>query len=261
VLSMRSGQRGIYIWLVLLGLVVGFVVLAGLFGAATISAELALAIGVVYLGLVAFAMGKNLTRTIQLPKPALRMPIRATPAARKATQRARTRPGYSADSTLTDVGMIINERRPDGKWNRHLAQVVSMDDDAVQPYITIHVPPETSNRLALVKFELYDQAGRLQFSRQVEQWVRDGDNTIICDRQLPLRTSDSPGRSGVWDLRVTMDGSPYAIHSFTMTPSTGDRRQQFDNEGEVVTDRLILTDDEPMSLEDLLREQRSRNSQ
>src|SRR5690349_2544687 len=120
---MRTGQRGIYIWLLLLGLVVGFVVLAGVVGAAAISAELALAIGAIYLGLVAFAVGGNVVRNMQLPKPALRMPVRMTPAARKATQRARTRPGYSADNTLTDVGMIINERQPDGKWNRHLAQV------------------------------------------------------------------------------------------------------------------------------------------
>ena len=137
-----------------------------------------------------------------------------------------------------------------------------MDDDAIQPYVTLNVPPEAGHRLAIIEFEFYDQTGRVQFSRKIEQWIRDGDNNIICDRQLPLSQDQTVSRSGVWDLRVTVDGGLVAIHNFSVTPSTEERRRQLNSDGEVIGDRLVIPqEDMPMSLEDLLREQRGRGEQ
>src|SRR5262249_41944545 len=151
-------------------------------------------------------------------------------AARQATQRARSRPTYGNDAALTDVGMIVNERRRDGQWNRHLAQVISLDDDAIQPYAAVHADAQRSNRLSIVEFDIFDQAGRQRFSRHCEQWIREGNNLVVCDRQLPLQQlSNENVRSGVWDLRITVDGSLVGIHSFTMMPSTEDRRRQFND--------------------------------
>src|SRR5258706_10879932 len=142
--------------------------------------------------------------------------IRMTPAARKATQRARSRGDMMTENTLTDLGLIVNERRSDGQWKRRMAQVVSMDDEAVQPYTVIHATSEESDRVALVQFDLYDHSGRVRFSRTCEQWIRDGDNLVVCDRQLPLRMEEEgAARSGTWDLRITINGALAAIHSFT----------------------------------------------
>ncbi len=258
---MKTGKRGTYAWLAMLGFAVTLVVAAIAAGSVALGAEFAVGLILVYLAIAFYALAGNTIRNFRLPgAPALLSAARATPAARRATQRARARPGFNSDVTLTDVGLIVNERRPDGRWNRHLAQSVSMDEDAIQPYVTISVPPESSHRLALITFEIYDQSGRPQFSRQVEQWVRDGDNSVICDRQLPLAGNDALGRSGVWDLRVTMDGALLAIHSFSVTPPDVERRRHFTSEGEAIGDRLAAAqDDAPLSLEELLREQRGHN--
>ncbi len=255
---MNTGQRGIYIWLMLLGIAVGIVVLAGAIGATALSAELAVVMLVAYLSMVFVALAGNRVRNFQMPRPNLRVAARATPAGRRAAQRARSRPEYNGDSGVMDIGLIVNQRRG-GHWDRRLAQSVSMDEGAVQPYITIDVPSQLAHRLALIRFEMYDQAGRLQFTHQIEQWVRDGENNVFCDRQLPLAGNESIGRSGTWDLRVTIDGALVAIHSFGVTPSTEARRRQFSGDGEAASERLeIVDEDVPVSLDELLREQRGR---
>jgi hypothetical protein len=258
---MKTGQRGMYIWLMLLGVIIGAVVLAGALGSAALTAETALVLIAAYLAIVFVGLGKNLAPRLRLQAP--KRPIsrlRASEAARKAMQQAQHRPGYNSDILLTNVGLIINERRPDGRWDRHLARSVSMDDDAIQPYVTLNVPPEAGHRLAIIEFEFFDQTGRVQFSRKIEQWIRDGDNNIICDRQLPLSQDQTVSRSGVWDLRVSVDGGLVAIHNFSVTPSTEERRRQLNSDGEVIGDRLVIPqEDMPMSLEDLLREQRGRS--
>ena len=249
------GRRGIYVWLMLLGFAVSLIILTG-----STSPELAMGILVAYLGIVfAGVAGNRLSSLRTLKPPRLMAATRATSAARQAAQRARTRPDYNTDHTLTDIGLIVNDRQRDGQWSRHLAQSVSMDDGAIQPYIAVDVPPELSHRLTLVNFEIYDQAGKLQFSRQVEQWIRDGNNNVICDRQLPFQGNEELGRAGVWDLRVTMDGALVALHSFNVNPSIPERRRQFTGEGEAVSRLTLSADDAPLSLDELLREQRERS--
>jgi hypothetical protein len=244
----------------MLGLAVALVVLAGVFGTATgITAELAFVLVAGYIGLALASLARFALPQLNFAVPQISNAIRMSPAARQATQRARGRANYSDDTTLTDIGMIINERRRDGQWNRHLAQIVSLDDDAIQPFAAVHADADQSNRLALIQFDIFDQTGRQRFSRQCEQWVREGINLIVCDRQLPLQPiNDENGRSGVWDLRITIDGSVVGVHSFTVTPSTADRRRQFNDEGE--TDIGDIVDDGPVSLEDLLREQPQQGS-
>ncbi len=255
---MTTGRRGLYVWLAMLGFAIALVVLAT--GAGTVSIEMAGILLVTYLALLTATMVGPRLRKLQLPKPPKRLTVHATPAAAAAARRAQSRPEYNTDETLMDIGLIVNEKRPDGKWNRRLAQSVSMDEPAIQPYVSVYVPPDLSHRLSIIQFEVYDQAGKCQFSRQVEQWVRDGDNNVICDRQLPVRGNDDLGRAGVWDLRVTMDGALVALHSFNMNPAQQERRQ-FTGEGETVPGRLtIAADDAPLSLEELLREQREQSS-
>src|ERR1041385_154641 len=126
---MSRSRRGTYIWLLMLGLAVGIVVLAGALGTATgITTELAVALVAGYIVLALASLARFALPKVNLSMPQISSAIRTTPAARQAIQRARNRPTYGNDATLTDVGMIINERRRDGQWNRHLAQVISLDD-------------------------------------------------------------------------------------------------------------------------------------
>jgi hypothetical protein len=160
------------------------------------------------------------------------------------------------DGVLSDIGLVVNEKRRDGRWDRRLAESVTMDDGAIQPYIILQVPAESADRLAKVEFELYDQAGRLQFSHTFEHYLRDGRNLILCERHLPLRGNEALGRAGTWDLRVSVDGGLVGIHGFSMGRGTGEPREALREESASAADsRTLHADDEPMSLEDLLLEQ------
>src|SRR5258708_4311658 len=255
---MSKSWRGAIIWLAMLGVAVALIVLASLSASSAISRVLGLVVLIAYLGLV-FGSLVNVS-SLRFSVPRVAAATRVTPAARKAVQRARSRTGYSPDSTLTDVGLIVNERLSNGQLDRHIAQAISLDYDAIQPYVTIHALPENSDRLALIQFEIFDHAGQPRFSRQCEQWLRDGENLVVCDRQLPLDVQDSV-RSGVEDLPVKVDGAVAAVHSFSITPSTAEQRRRFSNDGEMQPrDHSIPHEDVPITLEDLLREQR-QNSQ
>jgi hypothetical protein len=259
---MTRSRRGMVIWLVLLGIAVALIALGSIFDPTAVNAQVATILLAAYAGVAGVALIGDRLRHVKLEMPRINVPIRMSPAARKATQRARGRSDYSLTTTLTDVGMIVNERSRDGQWNRHLAQIVSMDDDAIQPYITLHATPEDGNRVSLVEFTIYDQAGKLRFSRVCEQYVRDGENLIVCDRHLPLEGNENIGRAGVWDLQVRIDGAMAAVHSFSVNPSTTERRRQLSEDGEVATDGLAAPAefDEPISLDELLREHRRSGS-
>src|SRR5438105_2918784 len=257
---MSKSRRGTVIWLAMLGIAVALIVLASTSATSAISPVLAFVVLIAYLGLVTGSLVNVSLSSLRLSMPRVAAATRVTPAARKAVQRARARSGYSSDATLTDVGLIVNERLSNGQLDRHIAQAVSLDNDAIQPYVTIHALPENSDRLALIQFEIFDHAGQPRFSRQCEQWLRDGENLVVCDRQLPLDVQDNV-RSGVWDLQVKVDGAVAAVHSFSITPSTAEQRRRFSNDGEMQPrDHSIPDEDLPISLEDLLREQR-QNSQ
>jgi hypothetical protein len=261
---MKKSRRATYIWLVLLGLAVGLIALASTGtpdSMPAVNPALALVLLIGYIMLSVATLANMRLQTLRLNMPRLSM-TRMTPAARKATQRARSRSDMPVDSTLTDLGLIVNERRRDGQWKRRLAQVVSMDDEAIQPYVVINASADESDRVALVQFDLIDHGGRVRFSRTCEQWIRDGENLIVCDRHLPMQVEAAEAvRAGVWDLRVSVNGTLAAIHSFSVSPSTAERRRQFTSEGEAELPHMAIpVEDGPLSLEDLLREQRRSNS-
>ena len=256
---MRQGQRGIYVWLGLMGLVVGLVALSGAVGALV-----GLLLIAAYAALLAAFLATDRVRQLQTVLPSLAVSSRVTPAARTAVQRARRLANYNTDETVTDVGIIVNEKDANNRLNRHIAPSVSLDDQAIQPYVKLNVSPAHSQRVALIKFEVVDKAGKVQFSRQVEQYVRDGDNLIPCDQQLPIRGNDKLGRTGTWDLNVSINGVLAACHSFGVTPALNERRTRLADDGEAAMNTLSTAaeqeDDQPLSLEDLLREQRQESS-
>jgi hypothetical protein len=252
--------------LVLLGLAVALIFAASIIDPLQVSFQLAMVVGLIYAAIASLALVRIRMPSFQFELPNVSAAVRTTPSARRAVQRAQSRSDYGSEMPVLDLGLIVNEQRPGG-LSRHLAQIVSLDDDAVQPFVQLHASPEQSNRIALVEFDIFDQSGKHHFSRTVQQWIRDGENQIFCDRQMPLSSADLAAvRAGVWDLRIKIDGYVAAVHSFTVNPSTAERRRQFSNEGEASASigGLASPDQEQViSLEDLLREQRrgSRNSQ
>lgn len=259
-------RRGQYIWLVLLGVVVAMLSLASVSGSATISPVIALAVVVAYIGLLAFQFGKvDLRRFSQSVQP-ITSSVRMTTAARRATSRARTRPEYGLGSneTLMDIGFLLNEKRRDGRWDRRIGESASVDDGAIQPYIKLFTPPDMAERNATIEFEYYDKSGRLQFAHRMEDYLRQGENLILCERQLPLRGNSEIGRAGTWDLRVRVDGVLIGMLDFNMSTSASERRESRERigaDGETRSaERLIRAEDDgtPVSLEDLLREHSRR---
>jgi hypothetical protein len=268
VLGMNSARRGTRVMLGLLGVAVFLVVMGGLAG--TVSAPIALTAGIAYV-LVALAsltkLGPNFLRSrLQEIGPAVTIANRTTAAARRAAQRARNRGEFSLETNLLDIGLMVNERRRNGQLDRHLVESVSMDVSAVQPFIKLHLNPGTAERLALIEFEFYDQSGKVQFSHQQKHWMRDGENLIGCEQQLPLRGNDELGRAGTWDLRVKVDGTLAGVHGFSMLPAqeTAGSRLADDDAAEQRRERMTINspdeDDAPVSLEELLREQKRRGS-
>ncbi len=244
----------------MIGAVIGLAALATLTEAPVLSV---LMVGA-YVAMLAAIFANDRLRQLQNMIPTLAATTKTTSAARNAVARARRLSNYTTDESVTDIGIIINEKDRNGRWTRRIAQSVSMDDQAIQPYVKVNVPPDQSNRVALIKFEVVDKAGKTQFSREVEQYVRDGENLIPSDQQLPFRGNDKLGRAGTWDLQVSINGALAACHSFGVSPSTAAMRPILEDDGEAAIAHLSTPDDKeddmPLSLEDLLREQRQGSS-
>ncbi len=249
---------------VLLGVLVTLIAFAGVSSAA-LSPVVGFGIVAAYLAL-AFLLYRRaelnaLASNVLRHQAALSAAARMSGAARRAAERARVHPeaGYETDVTLLDVGMLVNERRRDGSWSRRITQrSAALDDEFLQPYVKLFVPAGSGERHATLTFEFYDRSGRLQFSHSMEDYLRTGENLILCERQLALRNAQQQMRVGTWDLRVKLDGVLIALHDFSMASTSGAPRY-------APADRLGGSDDAdryedapPVSLEELLREQARR---
>jgi hypothetical protein len=266
---MMSRRRGTRVWLGILGTAVGLVVLGGLAG--QVPPLIALMAGISYL-VVAIAALTNLgpsflrdrVQALQEIGPAVTIANRTTTAGRRAAQRARNRGEFSVEATLLDIGLMVNEQTRDGRWDRRLSDSIALDDQALQPFVKVHLAPGTAERLAVIDYEIYDQAGQIQFSHQQKHWVRDGENLIACEQQLPLRGNTALGRAGTWDLRVKVDGTLAGVHGFGVTPAQATSRPAATAaDYHERRDRMAITSpdeaDEPISLEQLLANQKRRN--
>jgi hypothetical protein len=238
-------------WLAILGVIVAAVALSGV-------AAPAVALAIVALYAVALAASlievdsRRLRDTVQASSLSR---MRMSPQAREAAERARRRSGFTpAGLTLLDVGLISLHSSSEGMLMRR-SRSVSLDDNGVRPYVTLHVQPETADRNALVRFEILDSNGQMQFVHEMKCYLRDGEMNILADHHLPLADNQRLSSAGDWDLRAFVDGALIGVLSFTMSPSLEERRRQFARSQDEDFDRLreVEADDEPVSLEDLLR--------
>lgn len=251
--------RGTTVTLAIVGVVAAVVALSGeggpLVGIAAIGG---------FVALLAAVFANTRLKELQSRLPQLAASVKATPAARAATAQARRLTSVTPGELVTDIALIVNDRDRAGRLTRRIAQTVSMDDYAVQPIVKFTAPAEDLHRVMIVKFEIIDKSGKLMFSRQVEHYVRDGENLVACDQQLPFAGNTKLGRAGIWDLQVSINGQLAAVHSFTVSSSQQmSAAVPVDRDGELASvDRLRAPDESsmPLTLEDLLREQRDDDS-
>lgn len=265
-------------WLVTLGAVIGFALLAGSVPFATQAALLAL------FGLAvaasAFELGRERNSLLEALK---RAPLRQriSPDAREAYDRARSLGGYINNRlVMLDVGLIALQGSHEGMAMRRTRNA-SKDDDAVRPFITLHVDPQEAERNARVRFEIYNQYGERMYVYEMPAYLRDGELSVLAEHQLPLAGNDDIQGVGDWDLRVFVDNDLVAMHNFTLTPSESDRRERLAqrerpvdlgrlaepadrrrDEDEDVSFEIIdeVKQETPMTLQELMRQQSGGNT-
>lgn len=257
----QHSYRGTLVWLFIVGVVLGLTLLAG-----EVPAAIAAGLLGIYLALVVLiTRGVGIGTVLQsLPRPAGHR-VQISEVAREAAARARGHPAFDSLIQLTDVGLIVDEQRPDGLALRR-GRFVSLDDDGVRPFAIVDVPEGLGERTARIRFELRDENGRIQYVYEDEKWLRTGENALLPDYRLPVRSNAKGLPAGSWVVHVLVDGGIVGIHPFNLSPSLRDRRKQMAPDGEL-RERVWRSEEEdvslPLSLEELLRqqsrEQRQRN--
>lgn len=183
-----------------------------------------------------------------------------TDAARRARMSASRRPDFdNAGYLLKDVGLVVEEPRADGLHLRE-ARLISLDDEAIRPYMLIHAPRQSHPRQTLIRYEIMDSAGQQQFICEIDHWMRPGENLLLPNYRLPLKGNDTLNRLGAWELMVWVNGGLIASHQFNVSPSVHERRRQFGLDGEAQVPVRLEQDALPVSLDDLLSQQRGRTS-
>lgn len=262
---MRIRRRNLA-WLTILGALVMVAVLSG--------AALTPAATIMLIALYAFAVAASVlefqpTRLIDQSRSSLTQ-MRMSAEAREAVERARRRTGATTSGlTVLDVGLITSQSNREGMVMRK-TRSVSLDDDGVRPFVTIHVQPERADQQVLLRFELSDGSGSQRYVHEMKTYLREGEMNILADHHLPL-VANNKLEAGDWDLRVFVDGALNAAHSFSMTPSLRERYRRFEEaradapRGESAREERVSSarsnlsepapklDEQPLSLEELLR--------
>ncbi len=133
-----------------------------------------------YLVLVA-AIARNIDiSTLVEALPSRRVPeLEPSEVAREAMARARTHPDYDALVRLLDIGLIVDEPRPDGLSLRR-GRFISLDDDGLRPFAIVNVPELLANRVGRVRFELRDESGKRRHY-EADKGLQTGENAILPD--------------------------------------------------------------------------------
>ncbi len=237
-------------WLVIIGAMVGLAVLPGGLDPAAAGLLVALFGASAAATLLEFQPARLVERS-RSSLNALRM----SPEAREASERARRRGGSAPSSlVLLDVGLIAAQMTDQGLVMRR-ERSLSKDDDGVRPFAVLQVPPEASDRNAVIRFEFIDQHGQIRYVHEMQTYLRDGEMNLLADHQMRLYGNDEVG-AGDWDLRISVDNRLIGAHAFAVTPSLEDRYPAAARER--AARRLAqenAQNNTPSRLEDLLRDQ------
>ncbi len=211
-------------WLIAMGLLIGFALLA---------APVSAAVQISLLGAFAVAVIASMIELGPERETLLdilnRAPVRRsiTPQAREAAERAASRAGYYKRSglILLDIGLFAMQTGVEGLAMRRTRNI-SKDDDGVRPFITLYVNNEEAERQALIRYEIYNHLGEEQFVHEMKTYLREGKLELLADHQLPLAGNDSIDGSGDWDLRVYVDNNLIGMHDLMLAPSVKERHRR-----------------------------------
>jgi hypothetical protein len=249
----QYSQRGTLVWLFIILMALALTMVAGAIplpvGAALIAAWMALAL---------FVTGRSQIASVLDSLPALgSRPAQPSEIAREAIARARRHPNYDALVQLIDVGLVVDEQRPDGLSLRR-GRFISLDDEGIRPFAIFHVPDVLSERVGKIRFELRNETGEVQYVYETEQWLKSGENTILPNYRFPVRSNKNALDAGSWTAHILLDEGVLGIHNFSLSPSLASRRRQLAGTDGELRERVWQSDEDaslPISLEELLRQQ------
>ena len=255
-------------WLIAMGMLIGFALLA-----APVSAAVQLSlIGAFAVAVIAsmIELGPDRETLLDVLQ---RAPVRRriTPQAREASERAASRAGFFNRSgiVMLDIGLIAMQTGLEGLAMRRTRNI-SKDDDGARPFITLYVHPEEAERQALIRYEIYNHLGEEQYVYETKTYLREGELNVLADHHLPLAGNRGIDGNGDWDLRVYVDNNLIGMHNLMLSPSVNERRRRLSGEAEFeaelagrrhnLKDAVIVDEiEEPQTtqLKDLLQQPRS----
>ena len=125
------------------------------------------------------------------------------------------------------------------------------DADYVQPFVQLRLPTRAVGR---VKFEVIDADGQVIFIHEDVVNLERGRNLVTPSARLPIH--DAHNMMGTWQLRVSADGMPLAVHKFVwQETNTRAIRRHITADGELSNElRASLAENRlgKMSLDELL---------
>ncbi|MBI1279148.1 MAG: hypothetical protein GC179_13560 [Anaerolineaceae bacterium] len=148
-----------------------------------------------------------------------------------------------------DLGVMVFQGDNDPVVYR--TQPIPDDADYVQPFVQLRLPTRAIGR---IKFEIIDSDGQIIFIHEDVNNLERGRNLVTPSARLPIH--DAHAMSGNWQIRITADGMPLAVHKFRWAEtSTRAIRRHITADGELSNElRASLAENRlgKMSLDELL---------
>ena len=133
-------------------------------------------------------------------------------------------------------------------------QPVLDDVDYIQPFVQLRLPTKAVGR---IRFEITDSDGQVLFIHDDVHQLRRGRNLITPSARLPIH--DAQAMFDSWELRISADGVPLAVHNFGWQESASKAiRRHLTEDGELSSEmRAMMAENrlQRLSLDDLLGDQ------
>jgi len=133
-------------------------------------------------------------------------------------------------------------------------QPVLDDVDYIQPFVQLRLPTKAVGR---IRFEITDSDGQVLFIHEDMHQLRRGRNLITPSARLPIH--DAQAMFDNWELRVSADGVPLAVHHFGWQESASKAiRRHLTEDGELSNEvRTMMAENRlhRLSLDELLSDQ------
>lgn len=149
----------------------------------------------------------------------------------------------------TDIGVMSFKDQDEPVVHR--TRDVMDDVDYIQPYVQLRLP---TTAVGLIRFEIIDPDGQKLFVHEERHQLERGRNLITPAARLPVH--DAHNMNGEWELRVSADGVPLAVHHFAWAESASKVvRRHLSEDGEISSElRAAMAENrlQDMSLDELL---------